>query len=176
MGIAVGRRTAVGKRVLPLAWAYVRKASVNSNFGPARLHELGLALGMPAVERVVGDVESDYGAKAHGSQRRLQRGFAFLGMEFRNLRTMVIRQGRLLRKRGCDVDDRELDKMLERLMKQDLSAGTDAFRDDLLERCKAVLDADDEGTYIDDAELDWLAAAGDVYAGLAGGATPFGDE
>ena len=68
------------------------------------------------------------------------------------------------------MDDRELDTLLGRLMKQDFSVGTDAFREDLLERCKAVLN-EDEGTVLDDADLDMLAAAGDVFAGL--GDNPF---
>ena len=62
------------------------------------------------------------------------------------------------------MEERELDKMLERLLQQDLSAGTEEFRDELLARCLDVLDADDAVDEIDDSLLDMLAAAGDVYS------------
>lgn len=65
------------------------------------------------------------------------------------------------------MNDRELDQTLERLMKQDFSAGTEAFRDTLLERCLSVLDEDDEGRCLDDAELDMLAAAGDTFVNFS---------
>lgn len=52
-------------------------------------------------------------------------------------------------------------------MKQDFSAGTEAFRDTLLERCLSVLDEDDEGRCLDDAELDMLAAAGDTFVNFS---------
>ena len=68
------------------------------------------------------------------------------------------------------MDDREFEHMLERLAKYDFAAGTEAFRDALLARCLAVLDADDEGIVLDDSDLDMLAAAGDLSAN---GATPF---
>lgn len=58
------------------------------------------------------------------------------------------------------MDDREFERALERLMKQDLSAGTDAFRDSLLNRCLAVLDKDNDGVPIEDSHLELLAAAG----------------
>lgn len=73
------------------------------------------------------------------------------------------------RKGGC-VDDREFENRLEQLLKQDLSAGTEAFRDELLARCLAVLDdgsaADDspDVAELDDSVLDLLAAAGDLSA------------
>ena len=60
------------------------------------------------------------------------------------------------------MGNREFEQMLERLMKQDFSAGTETFRDALLERCLAVLDADDEGICLDDSDLELLAAAGDA--------------
>ena len=65
------------------------------------------------------------------------------------------------------MNDRELDQTLERLMKQDFSARTEAFRDTLLERCLSVLDEDDEGRCLDDAELDMLAAAGDTFVNFS---------
>ena len=71
------------------------------------------------------------------------------------------------------MDDREFDQKLGRLMKQDFSAGTEAFRDGLLERCLAELDSEDEGRVLDDDELDMLAAAGDPFAYMTGG-TPIG--
>ena len=52
---------------------------------------------------------------------------------------------------------------LEQLLSQDLSAGTDEFRDALLARCLAVLNADSYGHEIDDDALDLLAAAGDPF-------------
>lgn len=61
------------------------------------------------------------------------------------------------------MEDRALDKTLERLLQQDFSAGTEAFRDELLSRCLAVLGADDGVGVVDDNLLDMLAAAGDVY-------------
>ena len=68
------------------------------------------------------------------------------------------------------MEERELDKMLERLLQQDLSAGTEEFRDELLARCLDVLDADDAVDEIDDSLLDMLAAAGDVYSAQGEGA------
>ena len=68
------------------------------------------------------------------------------------------------------MEERELDKMLERLLQQDLSAGTEEFRDELLARCLDVLDADDAVDEIDDSLLDTLAAAGDVYSAQGEGA------
>lgn len=78
---------------------------------------------------------------------------------------MTIRYKRQKRKRRWIVDDRTFDKMLNRLMKQDFSVGTDAFRDDLLERCKDMLGTD--GSRIDDSDLDMLAAAGDAFSQLS---------
>ncbi len=62
------------------------------------------------------------------------------------------------------MNNQELDCMLERLMKQDFSAGTETFRDGLLKRCLMVLDEADEGTVLDDADLEMLAAAGDSFS------------
>ena len=62
------------------------------------------------------------------------------------------------------MDEREFEQLLGQLMKLDLSAGTEAFRDELLSRCLAVLDADSEGMVLGDADLDMLAAAGTRFA------------
>lgn len=69
------------------------------------------------------------------------------------------------------MEDREFEGMLEQLMKQDLAAGTEAFRDDLLARCLATLGSDGAGERdaepefhafeVSDADLDLLAAAGE---------------
>lgn len=61
------------------------------------------------------------------------------------------------------MDDREFEQMLRRLMKTDFSAGNEAFRDALLERCLGMLNADERGISIDDADLELLAAAGDPF-------------
>ena len=53
-----------------------------------------------------------------------------------------------------------VEKKLSRIMKTDLSKGTEEFRDALLRRCLFVLGADDVVELADD-ELDMLAAAGD---------------
>jgi len=59
------------------------------------------------------------------------------------------------------MDEREFNQMLEHLMKQDFSVGTDDFSEKLLASCLTVLNADEEGALVDDAFLDLLAAAGD---------------
>ena len=51
-------------------------------------------------------------------------------------------------------------RTIEQLLQVDLSTGTEAFRDALLKRCLEELGADGEGTALDDAELEMLAAAG----------------
>lgn len=70
------------------------------------------------------------------------------------------------------MDGRRFERMIGRLMKQDLSAGTEAFREDLLARCLDVLDADesDECKEVSDSELDMLAAAGIPYISKISGA------
>ena len=55
------------------------------------------------------------------------------------------------------------DQKLDQLMGQDLSVGTEAFREDLLNRCLAILGTDSSGIELDDDELDLLSAAGDVF-------------
>ncbi|MBQ9068742.1 MAG: hypothetical protein IJ131_06720 [Eggerthellaceae bacterium] len=54
------------------------------------------------------------------------------------------------------------DKTLSALFAHDFSEGTEHFRDALLARCLDVLDSEDDGFEIDDADLDMLAAAGDA--------------
>ena len=58
------------------------------------------------------------------------------------------------------MDDQKFEQVLGRLLNQDLSVGTEEFRDALLERCLIVLDADDEGACIDDSTMELLSAAG----------------
>ena len=65
---------------------------------------------------------------------------------------------------------------IARSLKHDYSAGTDEFRESLLERCLAVLVAGKDASLetalpehrvareLDDADLDMLAAAGDAFA------------
>lgn len=60
------------------------------------------------------------------------------------------------------MDEREFEDMLERVMKADFSAGTEAFREGLLARCLAELDADALTIDLDAADLELLAAAGDA--------------
>ena len=56
---------------------------------------------------------------------------------------------------------------IEGLLAQDLSAGTEAFREELLERCLAELDrAQTDGVELADDELEMLAAAGVPYANM----------
>ena len=62
------------------------------------------------------------------------------------------------------MNDREIEKMLGTLLAQDLSSGTEAFRDALLERCLDVLNSDSEVTVLSDDDLEMLAAAGDPTA------------
>ena len=72
-----------------------------------------------------------------------------------------------------DVDDMQFEQALTRLLLADFSAGTETFRDELLARCLAVLNADVHGATaetdadcriieLDDADLELLAAAGDA--------------
>lgn len=64
------------------------------------------------------------------------------------------------------MEDRDFECMLERVLEKGLPASSETFRDELLERCLSVLDADNEGVCIDDDELDLIAAAGDINAQL----------
>ena len=63
------------------------------------------------------------------------------------------------------MNNQGFESKIERLMKQDFSAGTEAFREDLLSRCLAVLNVD-EGSVISDEDLDMLAAAGNPYENM----------
>ena len=54
------------------------------------------------------------------------------------------------------------EKEITRLLSQDLSEGTEAFRDALLARCLDALDAESQSQELDDDQLELLAAAGDV--------------
>lgn len=60
------------------------------------------------------------------------------------------------------MDDREFELMLSRLLRHCISVGTETFRDTLLARCLAVLNAGDEPSLVDDEDLELLAAAGDM--------------
>lgn len=52
---------------------------------------------------------------------------------------------------------------IEQAMAFDFSAGTERFRENLLQRCLAAIDDKQDGVMeLDDAELDMLAAAGDL--------------
>ena len=54
-----------------------------------------------------------------------------------------------------------LEQEIRRILGQDLSVGTEAFRDSLLKRCLSVLDSSvEDGVELDDDELELLAAAG----------------
>lgn len=53
---------------------------------------------------------------------------------------------------------------LRRILSQDLSAGTEAFRDALLARCLQVLGKNGAAAELADEELELLAAAGDPSA------------
>lgn len=64
---------------------------------------------------------------------------------------------------GVDMNDRDFEILLKKLLAQDLSAGTEAFRDALLDRCLDVL-CEDDGLEVSDDDLELLAAAGDPFA------------
>ena len=63
------------------------------------------------------------------------------------------------------MTDNELERILSQTLSHDASIGTEAFRDSLLARCLAVLNAgddEDEGVELTDDQLVMLSAAGDV--------------
>ena len=62
------------------------------------------------------------------------------------------------------MDEQVFEQNVQRLMKQDFSAGTEAFRDALLVRCLNELGNAEDGIELDDETLDMLAAAGNVFA------------
>ena len=82
------------------------------------------------------------------------------------------------------VADREFENWLAKLMKLDLAAGTEAFRDELLVRCLDVLCSDSVGDHdaderfrayeLSDDDLDMLSAAGEPTLPQTG--QPFGDN
>ena len=76
------------------------------------------------------------------------------------VRIRAVTGSRIARGRRRSVGDRTFEQTLVRLMNVDFAAGTEAFRDALLERCLIVLDADDEGARIDDSTMELLSAAG----------------
>ena len=86
--------------------------------------------------------------------------------------------------RRRDVAGREFENWLGQLMKLDLAAGTEAFRDELLVRCLDVLCSDSVGDHdaderfrayeLSDDDLDLLAAAGEPTLPQTG--QPFGDN
>ena len=61
------------------------------------------------------------------------------------------------------MGDHEFEKWLEGLLSQDLSAGTEDFREGLLNQCLESLGAG-QTIELDDSDLELLAAAGDVAA------------
>lgn len=61
------------------------------------------------------------------------------------------------------MDNREFDRMLGRVLRTDLSKGTESFRDALLAQCLAQLNSDDEGIELADEDLELLAAAGEPF-------------
>ena len=65
------------------------------------------------------------------------------------------------------MQDQEFEQLLNRLMKADFAAGTESFREALLERCLAALGENDEFMPIDDTDLELLSAAGNLNAYLA---------
>lgn len=79
------------------------------------------------------------------------------------------------------MGEREFEDMLRRVMKADFATGTEAFRDALLARCLAELGIDPHAAdeplaeyELSEAELELLAAAGDVF--LTQNQSPFCDN
>ena len=68
------------------------------------------------------------------------------------------------------MDDQAFEDELRQLLRQDRPAKTQGFREDLLERCLNVLDEDIQASQqppaevLGDADLEFLAAAGDLTA------------
>lgn len=65
------------------------------------------------------------------------------------------------------MEETEFEKRLEELLAQDFSDGTESFRDELLARCLAELTTAEDASTLDDADLEMLAAAGDLAVALA---------
>lgn len=77
---------------------------------------------------------------------------------------------------GASMDKRGFESVVRRLLKQDLSQGTETFREALLARCLELLGpddiSDDDGVtevILFDDDLDMLAAAGSIEDRLADG-------
>lgn len=60
------------------------------------------------------------------------------------------------------MSSRDFEEHLEELLSQDLSAGTEVFRDELLERCLETFDTGSKGIVLDDSIIDSISAAGDI--------------
>ena len=78
------------------------------------------------------------------------------------------------------MDSREFENMLRRVMKCDIAAGTETFRDELLERCLAELGSDPHAAddvarvvEIDEVDLEMIAAAGNA---MTQNGAPLGDN
>lgn len=69
------------------------------------------------------------------------------------------------------MDNKEFDTMLGRVLRTDLSKGTETFRDALLAQCLAQLNSDDEGMELADEDLEMLAAAGESIPPVVSGST-----
>lgn len=59
--------------------------------------------------------------------------------------------------------DKNFEQRLEQLMSQDLSIGTEKFRDGLLAQCLSIIQSDRSGSDLNDDFLELLSAAGDPY-------------
>ena len=62
------------------------------------------------------------------------------------------------------MGDHRFDEWLETLLSQDLSAGTEKFRETLLEDCIEAIVTSGKAIELDDGELQSLAAAGDMLS------------
>ena len=62
------------------------------------------------------------------------------------------------------MDTAKFEELLKNLFNQDFSAGTETFRNTLLERCLEELDSEDasDSRELTDSSLEYLAAAGDL--------------
>lgn len=63
------------------------------------------------------------------------------------------------------MTDQGFEQTIAKLLSQDFSAGTETFRDSLLQRCLDVL-AEENGMELDDEDLELLSAAGDMTSML----------
>ena len=79
------------------------------------------------------------------------------------------------------MGEEKFEDTLRQLLNQDLSVGTETFRDELLGRCLAVLDSENsvdsifpDSSDLFDSDLELLAAAGDAASLEA--VHPLGDD